>query len=132
GAEVDDIQQMRNTHDYFNNFVGSMAPTFLDQHKLASIISLRISTFNVFSELTWDKVLSRVTKHFSDEFSQFCDRKMSDFVWMLCWNRVWPEPLLLGFGGASKSVWLVHLLANSMNPGLQIFRVEKDYWLDLV
>lgn len=27
---------------------------------------------------------------------------------------------------ASKSVWLVHLLANSVNPGLQIFRVEKD------
>lgn len=37
-------------------------------------------------------------------------------------NRV----LWQAFFGASKSVWLVHLLANSVNPGLQIFRVEKD------
>ena len=36
------------------------------------------------------------------------------------------------FFGASKSVWLVHLLANSVNPGLQIFRVEKDDRFDPV
>ncbi|RID57491.1 hypothetical protein BRARA_F00861 [Brassica rapa] len=82
------------------------------------------ASFNVLMELTWDEVLSRGTKHFSEEFSRFCDRKMSDVVSMLCWNRAWPEPLLQAFFGASKSVWLVHLLANSVNPGLQIFRVE--------
>ncbi|CAG7899882.1 unnamed protein product [Brassica rapa] len=84
------------------------------------------ASFNVLTELKWDEVLSRGTKHFSEEFSQFCDRKMSDVVSMLSWNRAWPEPLLQAFFGASKSVWLVHLLANSVNPGLQIFRVEKD------
>ncbi|KAL0754828.1 hypothetical protein Bca101_092496 [Brassica carinata] len=90
------------------------------------------ASFNVLTELTWDEVLSRGTKHFSEEFSQFCDRKMSDVVSMLCWNRAWPEPLLQAFFGASKSVWLVHLLANSVNPGLQIFRVEKDDRFDPV
>ncbi|CDY21046.1 BnaA08g24790D [Brassica napus] len=90
------------------------------------------ASFNVLAELTWEEVLSRGTKHFSEEFSQFCDRKMSDVVSMLCWNRAWPEPLLQAFFGASKSVWLVHLLANSVNPGLQIFRVEKDDRFDPV
>lgn len=52
------------------------------------------ASFNVLTELKWDEVLSRGTKHFSEEFSQFCDRKMSDVVSMLCWNRAWPEPLL--------------------------------------
>ncbi|CAN6937485.1 unnamed protein product [Brassica oleracea] len=73
-------------------------------------------------ELTWDEVLSRGTKHFSEQFSRFCDRKNECHVAsMLCWNRAWPEPLLQAFFGASKSVWLVHLLANSLNPGLHIF-----------
>ncbi|KAG5390936.1 hypothetical protein IGI04_032477 [Brassica rapa subsp. trilocularis] len=90
------------------------------------------ASFNALTELTWEEVLSRGTKHFSEEFSQFCDRKMSDVVSMLCWNRAWPEPLLQAFFGASKSVWLVHLLANSVNPGLQIFRVEKDDRFDPV
>ncbi|KAJ0229160.1 Uncharacterized protein HA466_0318960 [Hirschfeldia incana] len=90
------------------------------------------ASFNVLMELTWDEVLSRGTKHFSEEFSRFCDRKMSDVVSMLSWNRAWPEPLLQAFFGASKSVWLVHLLANSVNPGLQIFRVEKDDRFDPV
>ncbi|CAN8294029.1 unnamed protein product [Cochlearia groenlandica] len=90
------------------------------------------ASFNVLMELTWEEVLSRGTKHFSEEFSRFCDRKMSDVVSMLCWNRAWPEPLLQAFFGASKSVWLVHLLANSLNPGLQIFRVEKDDRFDHV
>ncbi|CAN7073725.1 unnamed protein product [Brassica oleracea var. botrytis] len=31
-----------------------------------------------------------------------------------------------GFVGASKMVWLVQLLANSVNMGLQIFHVEED------
>ncbi|CAF2271716.1 hypothetical protein HID58_014859 [Brassica napus] len=71
--------------------------------------------------------LEQSKKHFSDEFNQFCDRTMSDVVWMLCWNRVWPETLLQAFvGGVEKC------LVKSVNPGLQIFRVEKDYRFDLV
>nr|VDD50311.1 unnamed protein product [Brassica oleracea] len=84
-------------------------------------------------ELTWDEVLSRGTKHFSEQFSRFRDRKNECHVAsMLCWNRAWPEPLLQAFFGASKSVWLVHLLANSLNLGLQIFRVERDDRFDPV
>ncbi|WZZ78857.1 LOW QUALITY PROTEIN: hypothetical protein YC2023_099429 [Brassica napus] len=60
------------------------------------------ASFKVFSEhlarkknliRSWGWVLRRGTEHFSAEFSQFCDRKMSDVVSMLCWNRVWPKPL---------------------------------------
>ncbi|CAN6810683.1 unnamed protein product [Brassica oleracea] len=84
-------------------------------------------------ELTWDEVLSRGTNHFSEQFSRFCDRKNECHVAsMLCWNRAWPEPLLQASFGASKSVWLDHLLANSLNPGLQIFRVERDDRFDPV
>ncbi|CAF2141194.1 unnamed protein product [Brassica napus] len=72
--------------------------------------------FNVLVELTWDEVLSRGTKHFSEEFSRFCDRKNECHA----------------FFGASKSVWLDHLLANSLNPGLQIFCVERDDRFDPV
>ncbi|KAG5400432.1 hypothetical protein IGI04_015039 [Brassica rapa subsp. trilocularis] len=53
------------------------------------------ASFNVLMELTWDEVLSRGTKHFSEKFSRFCDRKNECHVTsMLCWNRAWPEPLL--------------------------------------
>ncbi|KAL0650241.1 hypothetical protein Bca4012_092932 [Brassica carinata] len=63
------------------------------------------ASFKVFSEhlarkknliRSWGWVLRRGTEHFSAEFSQFCDRKMSDVVSMLCWNRVWPKPLYRG------------------------------------
>lgn len=93
------------------------------------------SNFAMFSrlqELTWEEVLNKGTRHFSEEFSRFCDRKMSDIVAMLGWNRAWPEPLLQAFFGASKAVWLVHLLANSLHPGLPIFRVEKGVGFDPV
>ncbi|CAN6846995.1 unnamed protein product [Brassica oleracea] len=79
------------------------------------------------------RALASGTKHFSEQFSRFCDRKNECHVAsMLCWNRAWPDPLLQAFFGASKSVWLVHLLANSLNPGLQIFRVERDDRFDPV
>lgn len=83
------------------------------------------ASFSVLKELTWEEVLNKGTRHFSEEFSKFCDRKMSEIVAMLGWNRAWPEPLLQAFFGASKNVWLVHLLANSVHPGLPIFRVDK-------
>ncbi|GAV90168.1 hypothetical protein CFOL_v3_33577 [Cephalotus follicularis] len=90
------------------------------------------ASFNVMQCLTWDEVLNKGTRHFSEEFSKFCDRKMSEIVAMLGWNRAWPEPLLQSFFGASKSVWLIHLLANSFHPGLPIFRVDKGVAFDAV
>lgn len=89
-------------------------------------------SFNMLHGLTWEEVLSKGTRHFSEEFSRFCDRKMSEIVAMLGWNRAWPEALLQAFFGASKSVWMVHLLANSVHPGLPIFRVEKGVNFDSV
>ncbi|OWM88406.1 IRK-interacting protein-like [Punica granatum] len=87
-------------------------------------------SFNNLRGLTWDEVLSKGTKHFSEDFSRFCDRKMSEIVGMLGWARAWPEPLLQAFFGASKAVWLVHLLANSVHPGLPIMRVDSGVRFD--
>ncbi|KAK9276503.1 hypothetical protein L1049_006037 [Liquidambar formosana] len=57
---------------------------------------------------------------------------MSEIVAMLGWNRAWSEPLLQAFFGASKCVWLVHLLANSVHPSLPIFRVDKGVRFDSI
>ncbi|KAL2489971.1 hypothetical protein Fot_43263 [Forsythia ovata] len=88
--------------------------------------------FSILQGLTWDEVLNKGTRHFSEDFSKFCDRKMSEIVAMLGWNRAWSEPLLQAFFVASKSVWLVHLLANSVHPNLPIFRVDKGVSFDSV
>lgn len=80
--------------------------------------------------LTWEEVLNNGTRYFSEDFSKFCDRKMSEIVAMLGWNKAWPEPLLQAFFGASKAVWLVHILANSVHPGLPIFRVDEGVSFD--
>ncbi|WCJ26049.1 IRK-interacting protein [Euphorbia peplus] len=90
------------------------------------------ASFNVLKELTWEEVLNKGTRHFSEEFSKFCDRKMNEIVGMLGWNRAWPEPLLQAFFNAAKSVFLVHQLANSVHPGLGIFRVDKGVRFDTV
>ncbi|KAG7956823.1 hypothetical protein I3843_11G143000 [Carya illinoinensis] len=87
-------------------------------------------SFTLLQELTWEEVLNKGTRHFSEDFSRFCDRKMSEIVAMLGWNRAWPEPLLQAFFVASKSVWLVHLLATSVHPSLPIFRVDKGAGFD--
>uniref|UniRef100_A0A7N0ZYV6 IRK-interacting protein n=1 Tax=Kalanchoe fedtschenkoi TaxID=63787 RepID=A0A7N0ZYV6_KALFE len=91
-----------------------------------------LASYTVLHQLTWDEVLDKGTKHFSESFSWFCDRKMSEVVKMLGWSRAWPEPLLQAFFGASKSVWLVHLLANSVHPSLPLFRIESDSKFDPV
>ncbi|XP_011069817.1 IRK-interacting protein-like [Sesamum indicum] len=93
------------------------------------------ANFTMFSRLqglAWEEVLSKGTRHFSEDFSKFCDRRMSEIVAMLAWDRAWPEPLLQAFFGASKAVWLVHLLANSVHPGLPIFRVDNGVRFDPV
>ena len=87
-------------------------------------------SFNFLRGLKWEEVLNKGTRHFSEEFSRFCDRKMSEIVAMLGWNRAWPEPILQAFFVASKSVWLVHLLANSVHPSLPIFRVDMGVGFD--
>ncbi|CAI9093830.1 OLC1v1029414C1 [Oldenlandia corymbosa var. corymbosa] len=89
-------------------------------------------SFNRLRGLTWDEVLNKGTKHFSEDFSKFCDRKMSEIVAMLGWNRAWPEQLLQSFFGASKALWLVHLLAHSVHPSLPIFRVDKGTSFDSI
>lgn len=91
---------------------------------------VNLASFNTLRGLTWDEVLSKGTKHFSEDFSRFCDRKMSEIVTMLCWARAWPEPLLQAFFGASKATWLVHLLANSVHPGFPIMRVDSGVSFD--
>ncbi|GAB4857002.1 hypothetical protein Ancab_014914 [Ancistrocladus abbreviatus] len=88
--------------------------------------------FGVLQKLTWEEVLNKGTKHFSEEFSRFCDRKMSEIVALLGWNRAWSEPLLQAFFRASKNLWLVHLLANSVHPSLPIFRIEEGTKYDSV
>lgn len=91
------------------------------------------ANFAMFSRLqglTWEDVLNKGTKHFSEDFSRFCDRKMSEIVALLGWNRAWSEPLLQAFFGASKAVWFVHLLANSVHPGLPIFRLDSGVGFD--
>ncbi|KAL3499482.1 hypothetical protein ACH5RR_038575 [Cinchona calisaya] len=90
------------------------------------------ASFNQLRDLTWDEVLNKGTKHFSEDFSKFCDRKMSEIVSMLGWNRAWHEQLLQSFFGASKAVWLVHLLAHSVHPSLPIFRVDKGANFDSI
>ncbi|CAK9135975.1 unnamed protein product [Ilex paraguariensis] len=93
---------------------------------------VNFASFNRLQGLTWEEVLNKGTKHFSEEFSRFCDRKMNEIVAMLGWNRAWPEPLLQAFFCASKNVWLVHLLANSVHASLPIFRVDKGVSFDSV
>lgn len=88
------------------------------------------ASFNVLKDLQWEEVLNKGTRHFSEEFSRFCDRKMNEIVGMLGWNRAWPEPLLQAFFSAAKNVWLVHQLANSVHPGLPIFRIDKGVGFD--
>ncbi|XP_010276613.1 PREDICTED: IRK-interacting protein isoform X2 [Nelumbo nucifera] len=88
------------------------------------------ASFTLLRGLTWDEVLNKGTRHFSEEFSRFCDRKMSEIVAMLGWNRAWPEPLLQAFFGAAKNVWLIHLLACSVHPALPVFRVDKGMRFD--
>ncbi|OIW08662.1 hypothetical protein TanjilG_03338 [Lupinus angustifolius] len=98
-------------------------PKFLDpqqdrQAQFSSFVSLR--------NLSWNEVLRKGTKYYSEEFSKFCDQKMSCIVTRLSWKRPWPEQLLQAFFVAAKCMWLLHLLAFSFNPPLRILRVEEN------
>ncbi|KAM7273910.1 hypothetical protein ACFE04_028574 [Oxalis oulophora] len=92
------------------------------QAQFASYVALR--------NLSWNEVLRKGTKYYSEEFSKFCDQKMSGIITSLSWTRPWPEQLLQAFFVAAKCIWLLHLLAFSFNPPLGIMRVEENRGFD--
>ncbi|KAK6164218.1 hypothetical protein DH2020_001082 [Rehmannia glutinosa] len=82
--------------------------------------------FVALRNLSWNEVLRKGTKYYSDEFSKFCDQKMSGIIATLGWTRPWPEQLLQAFFVAAKCIWLLHLLAFSFDPPLGILRVDEN------
>ncbi|XP_044506833.1 IRK-interacting protein-like [Mangifera indica] len=92
------------------------------QAQFSSFVSLR--------NLSWNEVLRKGTKYYGEEFSKFCDQKMSCIITTLNWTRPWPEQLLQAFFVAAKCIWLLHLLAFSFSPPLGILRVEENRSFD--
>uniref|UniRef100_A0A0A9F3T9 GIL1/IRKI C-terminal domain-containing protein n=1 Tax=Arundo donax TaxID=35708 RepID=A0A0A9F3T9_ARUDO len=92
------------------------------QENFASFVALR--------NLSWNEVLKKGTKYYCEDFSRFCDQKMSCIVSTLNWSWPWAEQLLQCFFVASKCIWLLHLLAFSFNPPLTILRVEENRAFD--
>uniref|UniRef100_A0A0A9GFR7 GIL1/IRKI C-terminal domain-containing protein n=1 Tax=Arundo donax TaxID=35708 RepID=A0A0A9GFR7_ARUDO len=88
------------------------------------------AAFVALRNLSWNEVLRKGTKYYSEDFSRFCDRKMSGVVATLGWSRPWPEQLLQCFFVAAKCVWLLHLLAFSFGPPLTILRIEDGRAFD--
>jgi hypothetical protein len=88
------------------------------------------AAFVALRNLSWNEVLRKGTKYYSEDFSRFCDRKMSVVVATLAWSRPWPEQLLQCFFVAAKCVWLLHLLAFSFGPPLTILRVQDGRAFD--
>ncbi|XVF69694.1 hypothetical protein PTKIN_Ptkin11bG0102600 [Pterospermum kingtungense] len=90
----------------------------------------QFSSFVALRNLSWNEVLRKGTKYYSEEFSKFCDQKMSLIISTLNWTRPWPEQLLQAFFVAAKCIWLLHLLAFSFSPPLGILRVEESRTFD--
>lgn len=90
----------------------------------------QFSSFVALRNLSWNEVLRKGTKYYSEEFSKFCDQKMSCIITTLNWTRPWPEQLLQAFFVAAKCIWLLHLLAFSFNPSLGILRVDENRCFD--
>jgi hypothetical protein len=90
----------------------------------------QFSSFVALRNLSWSEVLRKGTKYYSEEFSKFCDQKMSSIITTMNWTRPWPEQLLQAFFVAAKCIWLLHLLAFSFNPPLGILRVEENRSFD--
>lgn len=119
----------QSLHQDFENcvFQKNGTPKFLDPHQD------RLENFSSFvylRNLSWNEVLRKGTKYYSDEFSYFCDQKMSTVVSLLNWSRPWPELLLQSFFIAAKCLWLLHLLAFSFDPPLLILRVNENRSFD--
>ncbi|TKW11109.1 hypothetical protein SEVIR_6G212100v4 [Setaria viridis] len=94
------------------------------QENFASFVALR--------NLSWNEVLKKGTKYHCEDFSRFCDQKMSCIVSTLNWSWPWAEQLLQCFFVASKCIWLLHLLAFSFSPPLTILRVEENRAFDQI
>ncbi|KAK6802936.1 hypothetical protein RDI58_000720 [Solanum bulbocastanum] len=90
----------------------------------------QFSSFVSLRNLSWNEVLRKGTKYYSEDFSKFCDQKMCCIITSLNWRRQWPEQLLQAFFVASKCIWLLHLLAFSFDPPLGILRVEENTTFD--
>ncbi|XP_009776991.1 IRK-interacting protein-like [Nicotiana tabacum] len=91
----------------------------------------KFSSFVALRNLSWNEVLRKGTKYYSEDFSKFCDQKMSCIITTLNWTRPWPEQLLQAFFVAAKCIWLLHLLVFSFNPPLGILRVEENRTFDM-
>ncbi|KAJ9555324.1 hypothetical protein OSB04_009938 [Centaurea solstitialis] len=102
-------------------------PKLLDPHQERQA---QFSSFCALRNLSWNEVLRKGTKYYSEEFSRFCDQKMSGIITALNWTRPWPEQLLQAFFVAAKCIWLLHLLAFSFSPALGILRVEENRSFD--
>lgn len=102
-------------------------PKFLDPQKDREA---QFSSFVALRNLSWNEVLSKGTKYYSEEFSKFCDQKMSYIIAAINWTRPWPEQLLQAFFVAAKCIWLLHLLAFSFNPPLRILRIDENRSFD--
>ncbi|XP_052175697.1 IRK-interacting protein [Diospyros lotus] len=114
--------------DFENSvFQKNGSPKLLDPHQDRQA---QFSSFVALRNLSWNEVLHKGTKYYSEEFSKFCDQKMSFIVTTLNWTRPWPEQLLQSFFVAAKCMWLLHLLAFSFNPPLGILRVEENRSFD--
>ncbi|XP_057827215.2 IRK-interacting protein isoform X2 [Cryptomeria japonica] len=111
------------------NFQKNGAQMVLDTYESCA---MNYRSFNELRNLSWDEVLNKGTRFFSEDFSRFCDQKMGLIVSMLNWASAWPEHLLQAFFTAAKYVWLVHLAAFSFQPPLVIFRVERSTKFDSV
>lgn len=90
----------------------------------------QFSSFCALRNLSWNEVLRKGTKYYSEEFSKFCDQKMSGIITALNWTRPWPEQLLQAFFVSAKCIWLLHLLAFSFSPALGILRVDENRSFD--
>nr|CAD1835551.1 unnamed protein product [Ananas comosus var. bracteatus] len=88
------------------------------------------AAYEAVRALTWDQVLNKGTKHYSEGLSRFCDRKMSDVVGSVGSNRPWTEPLLQAFFSAAKAAFTVRLMARSVHPTVPIIRVDRGARFD--
>ncbi|KAK4780647.1 hypothetical protein SAY87_016753 [Trapa incisa] len=86
----------------------------------------RFASFVALRNLSWNEVLRKGTKYYSEEFSKFCDQKMSGIITTLNWAWPWTEQLLQAFFVAAKCIWLLHLLAFSFSSPVGILRVEEN------
>lgn len=90
----------------------------------------RFQSFVALRNLSWNEVLRKGTKYYSEEFSKFCDQKMSAIITTLGCTKPWPENLLQAFFVAAKCIWLLHLLAFSFRQPLGILRVDENAAFD--